>query len=205
MHVENAKASTSESARTQALQQTAQGLDRLSRIVNQMLDLARWDSDAPTQALAAVDLGACVEAERQELDVRVAEKDHEIAVAIDPAARIVDGWEPGLRTLLRNLLDNAIRYSFPGGRIDLSIAREGDHTRLSISDHGPGIEPALRTAMFERFRRGPEGISDGSGLGLSIVARIAELHRAKVVLADADTHEGLRVDIVFPPRASARA
>jgi two-component system sensor histidine kinase QseC len=204
MHVENAKASTSESARTQALQQTAEGLDRLSRIVNQMLDLARWDSDAPTQALAAVDLGACVEAELQELDVRVAEKDHEIAVAIDPSARIVDGWEPGLRTLLRNLLDNAIRYGFPGGRIDISIEREGDRTRLSISDYGPGIEPALRSAMFERFRRGPEGISDGSGLGLSIVARIAELHRARIVLADADAHEGLRVDILFPPRAAAR-
>ncbi|MEP7043987.1 MAG: ATP-binding protein [Dokdonella sp.] len=204
LHVENAAAATSDAARAQALQQTTQGLDRLSRIVNQMLDLARWDSAGSTQVLTPVDLGDCVEAELQELDIRVAEKDHEIVVAIDPAARIVDGWEPGLRSLLRNLLDNAVRYSFPGGRIEIAIVLDGGRTRLSISDHGPGIEPALRAAMFERFRRGPEGISDGSGLGLSIVARIAELHRAKVTLADVDTHEGLRVDVLFPPRATAR-
>ena len=112
------------------------------------------------------------------------------------------GWEPGLRALLRNLLDNAIRYSFAGGRVTINIAAHDNGTRLSITDHGPGIEPARRAAMFERFQRGPEGISEGSGLGLSIVARIAELHHARIMLADADGPAGLRVDVDFSQAAN---
>jgi len=198
IHIENAQAAATPTAIAQALGKAEQGLTRLTRIVNQMLELARWDAATSTRELQAVDLRRCVDEELQELGAMAADKDLEIAINSEAEACIVDGWEPGLRTLLRNLLDNAIRYSFPGGRVEIDIAQHDGGTRLSIANHGPGIEPARRASMFERFQRGPDGISEGSGLGLSIVARIAQLHRARVTLADVDTHEGLRVEIAFP-------
>ena len=198
IHVENAQAAVTPTAITQALGKAEQGLTRLTRIVNQMLELARWDAATSTLELHPVDLRRCVEEELQELGAMAADKDLEIAINCEAEARIVDGWEPGLRALLRNLLDNAIRYSFAGGCVQIDIARHDGGTQLSIADHGPGIEPAQRASMFERFQRGPEGISEGSGLGLSIVARIAELHRARVTLGDVSTHAGLRVEIEFP-------
>lgn len=205
IHVENAQAAVTPTAITQALGKAEQGLTRLTRIVNQMLELARWDAATSTLELHPVDLRRCVEEELQELGAMAADKDLEIAINCEAEARIVDGWEPGLRALLRNLLDNAIRYSFAGGCVQIDIARHDGGTQLSIADHGPGIEPARRVSMFERFQRGPEGISEGSGLGLSIVARIAELHRARVTLADVRTRAGLRVEIEFPaPTIAAR-
>jgi two-component system sensor histidine kinase QseC len=198
IHIENAQAAATPTAIAQALGKAEQGLTRLTRIVNQMLELARWDAATSTRELQAVDLRRCVDEELQELGAMAADKDLEIAINSEAEACIVDGWEPGLRTLLRNLLDNAIRYSFPGGRVEIDIAQHDGGTRLSIANHGPGIEPARRASMFERFQRGPDGISEGSGLGLSIVARVAQLHRARVTLADVDTHEGLRVEITFP-------
>ncbi len=197
MHVENAQAAATPAVTADALDKAGQGLARLTRIVNQMLELARWDAAAAVHEFHAVDLRRCVDEELQELGALAADKDIEIAISSAPEACFIDGWEPGVRALLRNLLDNAIRYSFAGGRVAISIALHGNGTRLSIADHGSGIEPARRAAMFERFQRGPEGVSEGSGLGLSIVARIAELHHARITLADVDAHEGLRVDVDF--------
>ena len=197
MHVENAQAAATPAANADALDKAGQGLARLTRIVNQMLELARWDATAAVHEFSAVDLRRCVDEELQELGALAADKDIEWSISSEPEACIVDGWEPGLRALLRNLLDHAVRYSFAGSRVTIIIARLESGTRLSIVDQGPGIEPVRRAAMFERFQRGPEGISTGSGLGLSIVARIVELHRARIKLGDADAPEGLRVDIDF--------
>ncbi|MBO9661868.1 ATP-binding protein [Dokdonella sp.] len=196
IQVENAQAAATPAAREQSLRQAALGLGRLSRLVNQMLELARWDAAQPP-AFERVDLGRCIDEELAELGAAAADKDLEIAVVVDPAARHVDGWEPGLRTLLRNLLDNAMRHSERGGRIEVTLAGESGRARLAIRDHGPGIEPALRQAMLDRFRRGDDRHGGGSGLGLAIVARIAELHRTRLVLGEGEGG-GLRVEVVFP-------
>lgn len=198
VHVENARDAESTQAREQALVLAQRGIARLDRIVGQMLELARWDAAAPLHEMQVVDLHACVEEELQDLGTMAADKDLEIVVEADALALPVDGWEPGLRTLLRNLLDNAIRYSPEGGRIHVRIGTRDGGTLLVISDRGPGIAPAQRMAMLGRFRRGDDAVGEGSGLGLSIVARIAELHRARITLTDADTDAGLRVEIVFP-------
>ncbi|MEO5559634.1 MAG: ATP-binding protein [Dokdonella sp.] len=197
VHVENAQAATTPAVAAEALGKAGLGLARLTRIVNQMLELARWDAASTAHEFRAVDLRRCVDEELLELGALVADKDVEIALSSVPAACMIDGWEPGVRTLLRNLLDNAIRYSFAGGRVTITIAPCNDGTRVSIADHGPGIEPARRTAMFERFQRGAEGVSEGSGLGLSIVARIAQLHNARISLEGVDGDAGLRIDVDF--------
>lgn len=201
VHLENARAAPSLEGARPSLDEARQGLVRLSRIVNQMLELARWDAERPAR-LDAVDLDRCVDDELQHVGLFASERDVEIVVRRDGAAHVVNGWEPGVRTLLRNLLDNAIRYNAHGGRLTVELRDGPGGTVLAIEDTGPGIEPGQRDAMFQRFRRGAQAGTEGSGLGLPLVARVAQLHRARLTLAAAEGGQGLRVELVFPPAAA---
>lgn len=205
VHLDNAQASAAADDRRIALGEARGGLERMTRIVNQMLDLARWDSAARAHRIGPVDLGKCVDDELMALDLAIVDKDVEIVRRLDEHARCVDGWEPGLRILIRNLLDNALRYGFAHGRIDIEIATREGRSLLAISDSGPGILPSQRAAMLERFRRNAESGVEGSGLGLPIVARIAEVHGARVQLGDSPDRHGLRVEILFPPARALAA
>jgi signal transduction histidine kinase len=95
-------------------------------------------------------------------------------------------------------VDNAIRYSHDGGRIDVGVAREAAGVVLTVRDDGPGIPPADRERVFERFARGSEADAPGSGLGLAIVRRIAERHGAAVSLDVGLDGRGLGVAVRFP-------
>lgn len=198
VHVENARAASSIEGARPSLGDARHALVRLTRIVNQMLELARWDAERPGQ-LGAVDLDRCVDDELQQIGMLASDRDIEIAVERDAVAHLVPGWEPGIRTLLRNLLDNAIRYNVQGGRVAVALRDTPRGVVLSVEDDGPGIEPERREAMFQRFRRGAGTMAEGSGLGLSLVARVAQLHRAKVTLATASGGTGLRVEVAFAP------
>ncbi len=202
VHVENARAAASMASASPALDDAHKALTRLSRMVNQMLELARWDAERPDR-MAAVDLDRCVDDELQHIGMLASGKDVEIVVERDAQPHLVQGWEPGIRTLIRNLLDNAIRYNVQAGRVDVGIHATAHGVRLSIADTGPGIDAALRPAMLQRFRRGAHGAAEGSGLGLSLVARVVQLHRATISLLDADGASGLRIDIAFPPMPHA--
>jgi two-component system OmpR family sensor kinase len=114
-----------------------------------------------------------------------------------PAAAGVTADADALRILMRNLLDNAIRYTPEGGRVDMAIMPAPDGLLLRVDDSGPGIPPAERERAFQRFYRGQRADSDGSGLGLAIVANIAARHGAGVALLDAPLG-GLRVELRFP-------
>lgn len=201
VHLENARAAPSLEGARPSLDDTRNDLVRLTRMVNQMLELARWDAERPGQ-LGAVDLDGCVDDELQAIGLLASERDIEIMVHRDAAAHVVLGWEPGVRTLLRNLLDNAIRYNVQGGRVAVELRGTPQGAVLAVEDNGPGIEPERRDAMFQRFRRGAGANSEGSGLGLSLVARVAQLHRARVTLATAAGGAGLRVEIAFPPMSA---
>jgi len=106
------------------------------------------------------------------------------------------GNEPLLSVLLFNLLDNAIRYTPPGGHVALKLDSKGERVVLTITDEGPGISPELRDRVFEPFFRASG--EEGSGLGLSIVREIARAHLAEVVLDDGPAGHGLTVSVVFP-------
>lgn len=105
-----------------------------------------------------------------------------------------------LAVLLRNLLDNAVRYTPPGGEAEVSVQSVPDTVLLTVSDSGPGIPPAERASVFERFHRVLGSGEEGSGLGLSIVRRIADLHRAAVSLEAGPGGRGLKVVVRFPSR-----
>jgi signal transduction histidine kinase len=101
--------------------------------------------------------------------------------------------------LVRNLADNAVRYSPPGGTVKLSVKPQDGQVVLQVDDAGPGIPPAERERVFDRFYRRDPGVDTGSGLGLAIVRSIAERHRADVTLGDSPLG-GLRVTVRFAAR-----
>jgi len=107
----------------------------------------------------------------------------------------VDGNREALRILLRNLLDNAIKYTPPGGTVDLEVRRTADGVTLGVDDSGPGIAPAERARALDRFHRGASRATSGSGLGLAIVKAIADLHRAELSMASSARLGGLRVEL----------
>jgi two-component system sensor histidine kinase QseC len=202
IQVENARATLPPGKTRDALGDARGALVRLSHMVDQLLDLSRWDA-AQALSLAPVDLAACVEAELAELGDAIVARDIEVAFSRPDAPCLVTGWEPGLRTLARNLLDNAVRHNVVGGRIDVSLSVDADAVTLSIGDSGPGIDPALRPSMFARFRRGEGARSEGSGLGLPLAARIAEVHQATIAMETGREGRGLRVDVRFPAASPA--
>lgn len=115
-----------------------------------------------------------------------------------PGRGTVQGDPEGLRVLLRNLLDKAVRYTPAGGEVSVRVTSGADGVALEVTDTGRGIPPQEREAALERFHRG-EGVEEGgSGLGLSIVQRIAELHGACLVLGEPRGGRGLTVRVTFP-------
>jgi two-component system OmpR family sensor kinase len=126
----------------------------------------------------------------------------DLGVAAAQPVRI-EGDPDALRTLLRNLIDNAVRYTPAGGRVDVTVeavpaADAAGGARLSVSDDGPGIAPAERARVFDRFYRRAGTEPPGSGLGLAIVKAIADAHGATVQLADGPSGRGLTVSVWFP-------
>jgi signal transduction histidine kinase len=170
----------------------------MNRLVNQMLELARWDSASAAKPMIAVDLAALVDAQIEDMAEAANLHDVTFVRAFDRADAIVSGWEAGLRVLVRNLLDNASRHAGRGATVVVEITRDADGTLLAITDNGPGVPEDKRNAVLRRFQRGDENTSDGAGLGLPIVQRIADVHRASLRLASGTEGRGLRVEVRFP-------
>ena len=111
--------------------------------------------------------------------------------------------------LIRNAIDNAVRYTPAGGRVDVSVQRDRDDALLAVRDTGPGVRPGERARVFDRFYRMPDAVTaslPGSGLGLAIVKRVVERHDAVITLGiglPSQHGEGLGVEVRIPalPRA----
>jgi len=167
--------------------------ERMIRQVNQLLALARAREGRPDGQRAPLDLARLI-AETIQLAVeRAAAKDIDIGFELAPAP--LDGDAFQLRDLVDNLVDNALRYTPPGGKVTVGCGREAGAVLLRVEDSGPGIPPSRRAAVFERFVR-LDDKTTGSGLGLAIVRDIALAHGATVLLDDADGG-GTRVTVRF--------
>lgn len=173
-------------------------IERLSRIAEQLLALARLEPNAKTR-IEPVELAALCKAVITD-HLRQAElKDIDLGLA-EQVPAVVYGDYDSLRILLNNLVDNAIRYIPAGGHVDLAVARSEQGIALSVCDDGPGIPVHERSRVMERFYRGSASQTTGSGLGLSIVRRIAERQGASVSLSAGPDGKGLRVRVLFPGR-----
>jgi two-component system, OmpR family, sensor kinase len=194
----------SEAERSAAMTDLSAGVQRAIRLVEQLLALARQEprAGAGAEPVRLDDLAREVVAEL----VPLADDGHiDLGVAAAQPAP-VRGDADALRTLLRNLIDNAVRYSPPGARVDVSVSATADGgALLAVSDSGPGIPSAERARVFDRFYRGAGSHVPGSGLGLAIVKAIAEAHHAQVQLADGTDGSGLTVTVTFSgaPQAAA--
>jgi len=177
-----------------ALRHIVQGVDRLSRLAEQLLTLARLDRDALESEFEPVELGAVAGEAVRELTDGAATKGVRLTRSV--GVGMVHGNPVALRILVRNLVDNAVRYTPSGGEVTVEV-RAGPNVRVVVSDTGPGIPHEELDRVLERFHRGVARDSVGCGLGLSIVRRIADLHGARLILGDGPGGRGLRVQVEF--------
>lgn len=179
-----ALASTEEEDRRHALRQVRAGTDRASRLVDQLLRLARLDplagiaqaSDVRLDEVAAQLVGEVVPLAR--------ELGKSLSLVDSPDEVVVRGDADLLRVALRNLVENALRHTPDGCEITLGASLEKGQPLLWVRDTGPGVEEDELSRITERFFRGRDVTQEGSGLGLAIVRRVAELHGARLELAN---------------------
>ena len=189
-----------ESSRTRALADLKAGIERAQRLIEQLLRLSRVEPDAPARPLQPVDLGDAV---RSAVSQQSVTADHKgVDLGADAAADLTAMADPReLEVLLDNLIGNAIRYTPPGGTVDVRASRIAGSPALQVIDTGPGIPEHERERVFDRFYRSDGLRGDeraaGSGLGLAIVERIARRNAAQVSLHTAPSGRGLEVRVVF--------
>jgi two-component system, OmpR family, sensor kinase len=189
----------SEAERAQALARLQEGIDRAAHLVNQLLVMARLEPEAQA-AWVALDLEALVK--QVVIDLSPVAESRSIDLGLtDTAPLSLIGHEEPLRVLISNLIDNAVRYTPVGGRVDVALQKEvhaaGAWAVLSISDTGPGIPLAERERVFRRFYRLEGTTAPGSGLGLAIVREIVQRCQGQITLDDAPGG-GLRVEVRLP-------
>ncbi len=173
------------------------GIERAVHLVEQLLALARQDPDAPIEARGTMDLAELARAVVQAHEAAAQHKGLTLSArAGDPVP--VAGDRAALRTLAENLVDNAIRYTDAGGITVAAHAKDGEAV-FEVEDTGPGIAPAERQRVFDRFYRGETAAQGGTGLGLAIVRRIAERHGGRVELLDAPGGKGLIARVTLSP------
>lgn len=194
-----AERATSEGERRTALADLKGGLQRATRLVEQLLTLAREEPGVADHPPATIDLSALARSVVTELAPLAAEKSIDLGLRARSEVQMV-GDPDAIATLLSNLVDNALRYTPNGGKVDVGIALDSGRPTLSVRDSGPGIPEADRERVFDRFVRGSvaAGAVRGSGLGLSIVKRIAERHGAEIVVGPGLDGAGAGISVRFP-------
>lgn len=193
-----------EPSRRRALSEVIQGVDRAGRLVGQLLTLARVDRETLRDEFTDVNVTALANQIAGELESQAGAKRINLRRSANTPV-VTHGSAGGLGILLRNLIDNAVAYTAEGGTVDITVNRSGAGVDLIVTDNGPGIPPAERGRIFDRFHRGAGPSTPGCGLGLSIVRRIAQLHGGAVTLADPPAGRGLRVRVHLPEAGACEA
>ncbi|MDB5885871.1 MAG: integral rane sensor signal transduction histidine kinase [Polaromonas sp.] len=195
-------------AREAAVARLNQGLDRAIRGVEQLLLLAREEAGPELAGSGRVDLQQVVQLAVADVLAQARQKNIDLGLAGHPpgdelhALPEIAGQADALRILLRNLLENAVKYSPPGGQVDVSLAQHQGQPVLTVEDSGPGIAPQNRQRVFDRFFRiAGTAQESGSGLGLAIVKAIADRHGAVLELDRSTRLGGLKVALRFPAAA----
>lgn len=206
LQVQLAERAHSPAARDAAFHELAHGVERARRLVQQLLDFARLEPGVQAEPFAAIDLSRVVrevvgryaaQAEAQEVDLG----------ADAPAAAPMLGSEPELRSLLENLVDNALRYAPRESAVTVSVRQQQGAIELAVVDAGRGIPIGERERVFERFHRVAGDHTRGSGLGLAISKAIVERHEGSIALSDARDDPGLpglAVLIRFPLQSGTK-
>ncbi|MEZ5659732.1 MAG: ATP-binding protein [Burkholderiaceae bacterium] len=196
VQVDNLARADDPAGREAALAALAGGVQRASRLVDQMLDLARQEALSeralPSEPVDLLALSREVIAEQAPLAAR-ADIDLGLHESVAPHTT---GDAGALAIMLRNLIANALRHAPPGSAVDVSLIRRPEFIEWVVEDAGPGIAPEARERVRDRFHRGDDG--SGSGLGLAIVTAIAQRHGGELLLAGSPRLGGLRASVRLP-------
>jgi two-component system sensor histidine kinase QseC len=175
------------------------GVDRSTRVVEQLLLLARLDADAIPQVQEPVVLDAVARETLASLAPLAHARRQELVLDTGEGDFTLQGNGALLGALLRNLVENGMRHSPEGSAIRVQLAATPTSVQLAVRDAGTGVDPALLGTLTRRFVRAHQADTQGTGLGLAIVAHITELHRGTLVLANL-TPSGLEVGVTLPRR-----
>lgn len=187
-----------EAARLHALGKLHEGVDRATRLIQQLLTAARTDPNDASLSFQEIDLTELVRHTIAEVFAFAQER--RVGIELDAPDRLtIAGDADALRILVRNLLDNAIRYSHAAGALLVSMSAGTGKAVLTIEDAGPGIPESERLRVFDRFYRRQQNEQSGSGLGLAIVKNIAQQHGADIELGTS-RFGGLKVCVTFCQR-----
>jgi signal transduction histidine kinase len=184
---------------TSVLESNLEEIDRLTRIVDELLFLSRADLGEVAMASLPVRLDELLQEVQKQASVLGQERNVQVVPGSLTPATIL-GDELRLRELLLNLVDNAVKYSKPGGKVELNLMTGGGQARLSVSDQGIGISPEDQARIFDRFYRTGEArahAKQGTGLGLAICKWIAEAHKGRIEV-QSRLNEGSRFTVILP-------
>lgn len=195
-----AQKSLSSQEREAALNKLIASVDRSTHVVQQLLTLSRLAPQANLQDVIDINMSKLVTEVVAEIAPDAIDKNIELELVGGDSNVMLKGILTALSILIRNVVDNAIRYTPSGGAIQIRISEDADQVSFQVNDNGPGIPPELRSQVFERFYRILGTKSPGSGLGLAIVQQIATLHEATVTLGTPANNIGLEVTVIFPKR-----
>ena len=197
-HAQVALKSDNETDRNKALQKVIESVNRSSHVVAQLLTLSRLGEEEGLTDIKPLDLHKLATEIIAFIATEALEKDIELELLPPPSHPIILGNDIALGILIRNIVDNAIRYTPSKGEIKVGIIDHNNQIIFRVTDTGPGIPVELRERVFERFYRMLGTKASGSGLGLAIVFQITTLHHASIHLATPPGGIGLQFDVAFP-------
>lgn len=197
LQIQLAERAQTDETRSVAFATLKTGANRATHLVRQLLTLARSEPEAFCEDPEVIDLTASVR------DVLASHAALATAKSIDlqmsgESGIAIEGYPDALRIMLGNLVDNAIRYTPAGGKVDVMVEEDRERASVLICDNGQGIAVEDRPRVFHRFYRFSNRDEEGSGLGLAIVQRLVQRHNAKIELCDGRGDKGLTVKISFP-------
>jgi signal transduction histidine kinase len=188
--------------RRRALADLGVCVDRAARLIDQLLTLARIESPAASLARRRLRVDQVAGHVVEDLAPLLHARALDVELDLQPCEATC--FEFGLASMLRNLVDNAARYTPPRGRLRVACGRGAESTFLTVEDSGPGIPVTERDRVFERFYRSPGTTVDGCGIGLSIVRSVVQAHAARIELSESGLG-GLRACVYFPDTRAAAA
>lgn len=203
LHAQVAMQTDDAETRKDALSEVVLGVDRATALVEQLLTLSRLDPEGALQESDTADLYKITEEKIAELVPQALDKNLEISLDAKLNS-IVNGKKEMLGILVRNVVENAVRYTPQDGIVEVCIAAQKNKVLFRVADSGPGVSPVEYDNLFKRFYRVQGNQQEGTGLGLAMVQRIAEIHHTTVTLGESK-YNGLQVDIYFAPSKSTVA
>lgn len=198
LQVQLAQRAKTEEARQKSLVRHNEGINRATRLVQQLLTLARLDPDSTKHPANTIKLDSLAHSVCEDMTPIASQKNISVSASTNPAT--TEGLEDAIRLMMTNLTDNAIRYTEENGRIELRTRTTPDNefSIIEIADNGPGIAPEERQRVFDRFYRALGTKTSGTGLGLAIVKRIIDIHHGTIEIDDGLDGRGTTFRIRLP-------